>query len=163
MRDPSLLECFGSLFGSHELTKDALTSTSKKQKKRSSKRRARAGSTAGLVERAAAIQQEALAHIHELRTDAERNRQRLRESMLETNAQLHGLGIMRRGSALRMNRRRSASGTPPPPASDARPSRRTSLPERMVATAALRAAQLASLDKSTRQYVQRGMPAVGVR
>ena len=33
----------------------------------------------------------------------------------------------------------------------------------MVATAALRAAQLASLDKSTRQYVQRGMPAVGVR
>lgn len=78
--------------------------------------------------------------------------QRLKESMMETQTQLHGLGIMEAGDVLQVRRRRSADATLPAP-QDCRHPRRSSLPERIVATAALRAAQLASLEHSTRVYV----------
>ena len=78
--------------------------------------------------------------------------QRLKESMMETQTQLHGLGIMEAGDVLQVRRRRSADATLPAP-QDCRHPRRSSLPERIVATAALRPAQLASLEHSTRVYV----------
>lgn len=143
IRDPSLLECFGSLFGSHELTKDAF---SKRTNKRRSTR-ARAGSTAGLVEKAAEIQQEAIGHIKELRNDAMAHMRNLHASMLETQSQLHGLGIV---GSFKISRRRSTGGALPEP-QDSRNARRSSLPERIIATAAMRAAQLATLEAATRQ------------
>lgn len=71
---------------------------------------------------------------------------------METQTQLHGLGIMEAGDMLKVQRRRSADSVLPAP-QDCRHPRRSSLPERIVATAALRAAQLASLEHSTRVYV----------
>lgn len=81
IRDPSLLEVFGCLFGSHELVRDLSTATKKKKarprrrsraRRRSSasRPRGRKGSTAGLVDKAADIQREAMEHIAELRGDA---------------------------------------------------------------------------------------------
>jgi len=77
--------------------------------------------------------------------------QKLRRSLLDTQSQLHGLGADS-SAAIRIKRRRSVlppGGIMPAP-QDPRHPRRASLPERMIATAALRAAHLTGVERSTR-------------